>query len=105
MSCTDAMLLLVNFIGGRDTNMYTFRIFPECGYSHTIRFHEITDRLVQDKKNNLVRFHALYILAACGSTASSKRFGTQLSLNDLQTGPCSLIMLMVLAVNIVSNHC
>ena len=47
------MLLLINLIGETDINMYTFRkIFPECGYSHAIRFHDITDRLVQAGKNN-----------------------------------------------------
>ena len=48
------MLLLINLFDEKDMNMWTFReIFPECGYSHDIRFHDISDRLVQRKKNNL----------------------------------------------------
>ena len=76
MSCIDAMLLLINSIGAEDTNNYVdFRgIFPECGYSHTIRFHEIPDRLVTLVKAG---FHANYILTACDSTSSSKRFRMQ----------------------------
>ena len=44
------MLLLINLIGGKYINMWTFKeLFPECEYSHNIRFHEIPDRLVQGK--------------------------------------------------------
>ena len=50
------MLLHINLIGETDINMNTtFRkIFPDCGYSHDIRFHDIPDRLVQGKNNNLL---------------------------------------------------
>ena len=49
------MLLLIKLFVEKDMNIQTFReIFPECGYSHDIRFHDIPDILVQGKKNNLL---------------------------------------------------
>ena len=68
------MLLLINLFGEKDMDMWTFRkIFPECGYSHDIRFHAIPERLVQGKKNNLlgVLFSCklLRVLADCDSTS------------------------------------
>ena len=46
------MLLLINLFREEDI-METFReFFPECGYSHYIRFHDILDKLVQGKKSS-----------------------------------------------------
>ena len=46
------MLLFINLFREEDI-METFRdFFPECGYSHYIRFHDILDKLVQGKKSS-----------------------------------------------------
>ena len=61
--------MFINLFDEKDINMYTFRkIFPECGYSDDIRFHDIPDRLVQGKKNNL-----LGVLISCRPTLCTGR--------------------------------
>ena len=56
-------------------------IFPECGYSHNIRFQDILDILVQGKINSLfgVLIGLHYVLADCDGTSFFKRFGKQLA--------------------------
>ena len=60
------MLLLTNLIGEKDINMLC-RLLGKYflnvdTYTNDIRFHDIPDRLVQGKKNNLLGILILYTL-------------------------------------------